>query len=316
MEKIIGTPLSLRAALLAILAFVLFPYAVFAASITLSPESGSYAAGSSFTVDVFVSSPDQAMNAVSGTISFPADQLSVVSLSKSNSIISLWTSEPTFSNAAGSISFEGIVLNPGFTGVNGKIISITFRALSPGNPVVSVDSGSVLANDGTGTSIPTTLGDGSFTITNAPSIKNIVPVASTSSATVPSAVSTPVAGTSSSTPIVSMCTNSFTIILFGFQINIFLALSIIFLLILLSALMMQRMLMKIGKTKSEMAQMVAVADKLANTKFTYYNDYVNAQLDLLEKDKRMKTLPGSVEVIEHVRKHIADFKDFIEKQKH
>ncbi len=86
------------------------------------------------------------MNAVSGAISFPKN-LTVSSVSKANSIISLWTVEPTFSNSAGTVNFEGIVLNPGFTGDNGKVMSITFTAKSSGIAAVSYTSGSVLAND-------------------------------------------------------------------------------------------------------------------------------------------------------------------------
>src|SRR5688572_433891 len=97
------------------------------ASLFLSPNTGKYAAGKTFTVGVYVSSPAESMNAASGTIDFPADILQVTGLSKSGSIVSLWVQEPSYSNVNGSINFEGLVLNPGFKGNSGKLLSITFR---------------------------------------------------------------------------------------------------------------------------------------------------------------------------------------------
>jgi len=134
------------------------------ASLYLSPSSKSYQIGQNFTVTVFVSSAEQAMNGAQGTISFPADKLSVTSVSKSGSVVSLWTQEPSFSNSAGTINFEGIVLNPGFTGSAGKMISINFKTKAAGGAVVSFSSGSILANDGKGTSILAGFGNARFNI--------------------------------------------------------------------------------------------------------------------------------------------------------
>jgi hypothetical protein len=135
-----------------------------AATLYFSPSSGSYNVGQTFSVSVYVSSADQAMNAASGVISFPSDKLEVASLSKTGSIFSLWVQEPSFSNSAGTINFEGIVLNPGFVGTGGKIIGITFRPKTAGTANLSFTSGSVLANDGQGTNILTALGTASFAV--------------------------------------------------------------------------------------------------------------------------------------------------------
>jgi len=132
---------------------ILAPLSAHAATLNFSPPSGTYTVGSTFSVNVTVDSSDQAMNAASGVVSFPWDKLEVVSISKTSSIFSLWPAEPSFSNSAGTVSFEGIVLNPGYTGANGKILSITFRVRSAGTANLSFSSGSVLANDGTGANI-------------------------------------------------------------------------------------------------------------------------------------------------------------------
>jgi hypothetical protein len=130
------------------------------------PTSGSHKIGETFTVNILVSSPDAAMNAVSGTITFPTDKLEVVGLSKGGSIISLWVQEPSYSNASGSVSFEGVVLNPGFQGTGGQIIGVQVRGKSAGEARFELASGAVLANDGSGTNILSGLGAAKFTITS------------------------------------------------------------------------------------------------------------------------------------------------------
>ena len=133
----------------------LAPLSVSAATLSFSQPAESYSVGQTFSVSVYAGSSDQAMNAASGVVSFPWDKLEVVSLSKTGSILSLWVEEPSFSNSAGTVSFEGVVPNPGFTGASGKIITVTFRAKTVGTANLSFSSGSVLANDGTGTNILT-----------------------------------------------------------------------------------------------------------------------------------------------------------------
>jgi hypothetical protein len=147
--------------------FVLAPFSAQAATLNFSPPSGSYGVGGTFSVNVKVESVDQAMNAASGVVSFPWDKLEVVSISKQGSILSLWPAEPSFSNSAGTVSFEGIVLNPGYTGASGKILTITFRARSAGQANLSFSSGSVLANDGTGANILNGLRVAVFTLASA-----------------------------------------------------------------------------------------------------------------------------------------------------
>ena len=148
----------------------LFPFGAEAAILNFSPPSGAYTIGNTFSVSVFVSSVDQAMNAASGAVSFLADKLEVISLSKTGSIFTLWVQEPSFSNTAGTINFEGIVLNPGFTGSAGKAITINFKAKAAGDAAVNFSSGSVLANDGKGANILASLGGAQFNLSNAPAI--------------------------------------------------------------------------------------------------------------------------------------------------
>jgi len=135
-----------------------------AASLYFSPSSGSYTVGQNFSTSIYVSSAEQAMNAASGVITFPQDKLEAISLSKSGSIFSLWVQEPSFSNSAGTINFEGIALNPGFTGASGKLITVNFRVKAAGVAMLNFSSGSVLANDGKGTNILASLGNAQFSL--------------------------------------------------------------------------------------------------------------------------------------------------------
>lgn len=147
--------------------FVALPGIAQAASLYFSPSSGSYVVGNTVSVGLFVSSADQALNAASGVITFPQDKLEVASLAKSGSIFSLWVQEPSFSNSAGTVNFEGITLNPGFTGAGGKLITINFRVKTAGTALLNFSSGLVLANDGKGTNILTSLGNANFVLEEA-----------------------------------------------------------------------------------------------------------------------------------------------------
>ncbi len=175
--------------------FAVLPVAASAATLSFSPSSGEYAVGKTLSVSVYVSSADQAMNAASGVISFPSDKLEVISLSKTGSIFTLWVQEPSFSNSAGTINFEGIVLNPGFTGSSGKAITITFRTKAAGNASLTFSSGSALANDGKGTNILTGMGNANFSIgtiqPGAPEIVTPAEIAGTPEAPVISSLTHP-----------------------------------------------------------------------------------------------------------------------------
>lgn len=135
-----------------------------AATLSLAPTTGTYQVGKTFAVRISAASLDQAMNAASGTLTFPPKVLEVVSVSKSSSIISLWVQEPSFSNDAGRVNFEGIVLNSGYTGSGGLLLTVTFRAKAAGDAAVNFTGASVLANDGQGTNILSGLGSARFTI--------------------------------------------------------------------------------------------------------------------------------------------------------
>ena len=134
-----------------------------AATLSLSPATGVYTAGGTFTARVMVNTQGQSINAADATLSFNPKELSVVSVNRNGSIFNLWVTEPTFSNSAGTINFSG-GLPSGYTGSSGNIMTVTFRAAGAGTARVNFTGGSVLANDGRGTNVLTSMNGGSYTI--------------------------------------------------------------------------------------------------------------------------------------------------------
>src|SRR3989338_1928237 len=124
-----------------------------AATSYFSPSSGNFTIGNVFTVTVLVNTEGVAINNAEAVINFPKDLLELISVTKSGSIFSLWVEEPTFSNSAGTLSFNGGVPTPGFKGTAGKIISTTFRVKKAGSASLVFSSAAVRANDGYGTNV-------------------------------------------------------------------------------------------------------------------------------------------------------------------
>lgn len=139
-----------------------------AASLYFSPSSGNYHEGENFKIGVKVET-DKAINAVEGVISFPTRYLGVIRLNKDNSIVNLWIQNPSFSNAGdfGNVSFEGVVLNPGFMGQAGKIIDIDFLIKNKGVAELEFLKTAILANDGFGTNVTTADGKANFILLSA-----------------------------------------------------------------------------------------------------------------------------------------------------
>lgn len=138
-----------------------------AATLSLSPSAGVFEVGRTFSVSVFVSSPDNPVNAVSATVSFPTDLLQVVSITKGGSIITNWAVEPAISNANGTVRFEGVMIG-GFQGSKAPTLAINFKAKTVGAAKLSISSGSVLAHDGRGTNVLDSVSGSTITIREAP----------------------------------------------------------------------------------------------------------------------------------------------------
>ncbi len=139
--------------ILVLLGFIFYPRltnAEEAVKLFLSPASGSYQVGEQFSVSVFLAS-GQNINAVRGVIDFTYQNLVIKGFDSSDSILTLWTEEPT--ERYHRIYFSGGIPTPGFSGREGKLFTIVFQAVKAGTARLEFVSGSAHLNDGLGTNV-------------------------------------------------------------------------------------------------------------------------------------------------------------------
>ncbi|MCD5381705.1 MAG: hypothetical protein LR017_00130 [Candidatus Pacebacteria bacterium] len=159
------------------LLFLCATHTAFAAQLLVSPTSGAYSNGQTFTATIQVDPQGKSVNVVEAQLAFDAARLSVVNVSKTGSVFSLWTTEPTFSNSAGTIDFGGGSPTPFNT--RSTIATVTFRVVAPGDATVSVSSASALAADGLGTDVYAGSVDATYAVSETTTPEPEVPVAST-----------------------------------------------------------------------------------------------------------------------------------------
>ncbi len=140
-------------------------YHATAAEVVVTPTTATYSKGQTFTTTIQVNPQGKSVNAVEAKLSFDSTKFAVVSISKTGSVFSLWTTEPTFSNSAGTIEFGGGSPTP-FT-AKSNLVSITLRTLGEGSGTLSVSTASVLAADGLGTNVYTGASNGTYSISAA-----------------------------------------------------------------------------------------------------------------------------------------------------
>lgn len=157
----------IRALLIAIFVFVLVPFFAQATTISMSPANASFAVGDRIIIKIVVDGQTP-INAASVTATFPVSIFSIDSVSKADSILDFWVSEPTFSKATGVVKFEGVALG-GFTGKSGTLLTVRLRAIKAGTAQATFQLGQIFANDGQGTDVTSGLYGASFSVTPAPS---------------------------------------------------------------------------------------------------------------------------------------------------
>lgn len=149
--------------LLPFLLFIFSP-AVYAATVNLGVSDSP---SGTKIVHVSLDTDGDTVNAVSGTLSFPADMYQIKVLDTANSIVSLWAVSPALNkernfNLRSQVVFEGImpggfsgVRSPYYTGErSGKLFDIELIPVSSGEAVLLFDDMQVLAHDGKGTKLP------------------------------------------------------------------------------------------------------------------------------------------------------------------
>ncbi|MBP7992158.1 MAG: hypothetical protein KAZ30_00720 [Candidatus Magasanikbacteria bacterium] len=141
-------------------AFLVQP--AYSSTLELSTPATQVNAGDLVTVTVLVNTNFITINNAEADVIFSSNLLEFVSISSQESIFTSWMSQPNYSSQKGSISFNGGIPSPGYSGQNGKIFSAVFKAKSNGNAELFFSNAAVRANDGLGTNV--LKGSGSLTI--------------------------------------------------------------------------------------------------------------------------------------------------------
>jgi hypothetical protein len=129
----------------------------------LIPTSGIHAIGDTFDVQILADSGGRSINAAEADLAFDPEVLSVERISTDGSLLQSWPTPVSFSNDTGSVTFSGLI-NGKYTGTNGLLITVTFRALRNIESKIRLASGAILAADGLETNIITSMRSAVFTI--------------------------------------------------------------------------------------------------------------------------------------------------------
>ena len=135
-----------------------------AAVLRAVPSGSNFTVGNTITVTLLLDTKGVPINAVEGDITYSSDNVEIIDISKTDSIINYWVQGPQFSIASGTASFSGVVLSPGFTGSAGQIITLSFKAKRTGRTDIDIANAQVLANDGLGTNILTDVIPGTLVV--------------------------------------------------------------------------------------------------------------------------------------------------------
>lgn len=145
--------------------FVLPAFAKDGASLYISPNSGTFNIGSTFNVSIFVNTHDKNVNTVKVDLKFDPKKLQLANPTTGKSFISVWIAPPSYSNKQGTLTFQGGLPSPGINTTAGLVSTVTFRAIAPGETVISfLETSQILLDDGNGTNVLNSLGNGAYSI--------------------------------------------------------------------------------------------------------------------------------------------------------
>lgn len=150
---------------------IALPHIGFAASLYFSVSSKEFNTEDIFVAQVKLSSPNENINVAEGILTFNKNILDVKGISTGDSIFSLWTRAPVFSNENGMIMFTGGTPE-GFKGKEGEILKIVFVAKAKGKANLAFAKDSALyLSDGKGTKIQSQMEPAVISVLARPSDK-------------------------------------------------------------------------------------------------------------------------------------------------
>ena len=114
----------------------------------MSEDNRYVEVGEEVTIQI-IADADEPINVIGATITAPPELISISSISRENSIIDLWTQEPSITDNNAVTFSGGIVTSSGFTG-NGTVLSFTVVPTAEGVAEIDFSDSQMLAHDGTG----------------------------------------------------------------------------------------------------------------------------------------------------------------------
>jgi hypothetical protein len=148
----------MRLLLLALTVVTLLPFvaarAAGGAELSLSASNTLVSVGEPVVVYVRASTGGQTVNAIEGEIAYNPADFSVENISIEGSILSTWSTAPSYDSATGLIHFSGWA-DAAYTGSGGLLATVTLLPLRVGQSSLDFNSGAMLATDGKGSNIIT-----------------------------------------------------------------------------------------------------------------------------------------------------------------
>lgn len=123
-----------------------------AATLSVSLTADTFAIGDSFDAKILIDSQGAGINAAQTTLRFPTNILQVVAIKKTDSVFSFWLTEPTFSNADGTVTFVAGSAS-GFVGPSLNALTVTFKAKGTGTGDLVFNSSVITISDGSGANV-------------------------------------------------------------------------------------------------------------------------------------------------------------------
>lgn len=118
--------------------------------VILTTSATTVRVGDTFTVDVYAE-VFEPVNAVSVNITYDDELLEVLSINRSQSVLTIWTEEPTVSD--GVVYLEGGTYRRGFVGKH-KLTTLEVRVKQAGVAMFDTTKLQFFAGDGTGKTVP------------------------------------------------------------------------------------------------------------------------------------------------------------------
>lgn len=145
----------------------------------ISPPTGVHRIGEVFEVQILADTGGNAINAAEADIAYNPGDFAVENISTQGSILGTWSTAPAYDGASGIISFSGWAEHP-YSGTGGLLATVALRPLRVAQSTLLFNSGSMLASDGKGSNVISTMSPASFAISPAQAQAPSIPAASSS----------------------------------------------------------------------------------------------------------------------------------------